>query len=80
MTPAEHQLIVAMFTQQTRIISNLVAILESREVLEKSDLLAYDAEQTANEDHVMEIEQEVREMYREFAKVLGVVTGLPPAK
>jgi len=77
MTTAEHRLILQMFTQQAHIISTLIAILESRGVLEKSDLLAYDAHQAADEVRAIELEQEVKEMYQGFAKALGVTTGLP---
>jgi hypothetical protein len=79
MTENEHRLVVQMFIQQARMMSTLVAILESRGILENSDLLAYDAHQVADEAHVSELEREVKKMYQEFAEVSGVTTGLPPA-
>jgi len=79
MTSNEHRLVLQMFTQQARMMSTLIAILESRGVLEESDLLAYDALQVADETQVDELEQEVRKVYQGFATFLGLKTGLPPA-
>ncbi len=67
-----------MFKQQAKMLSTLTAILESRGILEKSDLLAYDAHQAAAEVAVLELEREVKEMYLRFAAVLDVTTGLSP--
>lgn len=79
MTPTEHRLVLEMFKQQTRVISTLTAVLESRGILEKGDLEAYDALQSADELQVDELEGEVATMYERFAEALGVKTGLPRA-
>ena len=79
MTTEEHRLIVEMFKQQMRVISTLIAVLQSRGILEKGDLDAYDALQSADEPQVNALEGEVEAIYQRFAKVLGVTTGLRSA-
>lgn len=77
MTTTEHMLVVQMFTEQAKMLSTLVAILESRGILQKTDLDAYDHLQSADESRVDEIERGVAVMYQRFATFLDVTTGLP---
>lgn len=79
MTKNEHKLIVQMFIQQTRMFSALIAVLESREILQKSDLEAYDALLSADESQADEIGRDLETIYRGFATAFGVKTGLSPA-
>jgi hypothetical protein len=74
MTEAEHNLMMAMFTQQRLLIEGLVEILKSRELLDKEDLRAFDALVAASsEPH---LEDETRGDYLGAARIFGV-TGLP---
>ena len=76
MTESEHQLIIRMFAEQTRMFSTLLAVLESGGVIQKDDLDAYDALRDANEpDQAREIRQGVELIYRGYAKAFGVQIG-----
>ena len=48
MTTKEHALMIAIFTKNLQLIHALKTVLESRGVIEKDDLKAYDALTAAN--------------------------------
>jgi len=76
MTENEHQLIIQMFTQQTRMISTLLDVLANRGVIQKDDLDAYDALQAETEPALAkEIGRDVGLIYRGYAKAFGVQIG-----
>jgi hypothetical protein len=61
-----------MFIQQTKLISALIEVLKSREVLEDDDLDAYGALQSADVSLADETSHGVEVIYRSYAKVFGI--------
>jgi hypothetical protein len=78
MTPNEHRLVLHMFIQQTRMVSTLIEVLKSREVLEDDDLDAYGALQSADESLEDETSRALEIVYRSLAKVFDVPIDLAP--
>ncbi len=70
MTTAEHQLIIEMFKEQRLLYSGLVAILNSRDVLDRADLEAFDALVSASSRPALE--ENIKAEYLAHAKTLGV--------
>jgi hypothetical protein len=75
MTPDEHQLIIEMFKQQAVLYTGLLQVLKSRDILDRSDLQAFDALVSASSREALD--QYVEAEYLSNAKILGVTTGLP---
>jgi hypothetical protein len=79
MTENEHQLIIRMFAEQTRMLSTLLDVLVDRGVIQKDDLDAYDALQAETEPALAKgIGRDVDRIYREYAKAFGVTVGPIP--
>ena len=70
MTTAEHQLIIEMFKEQAVRYAGLLQILKSRDILDRSDLEAFDALVSASSRQLLE--DQTKADYLRHAKTLGV--------
>jgi len=70
MTAQEHKLVMAMFTAQHHLISTLIDVLKSRDLLTDDDLEAFAAVNRAVS--LPESAEKVGALYRETARKMGV--------
>jgi prephenate dehydrogenase len=76
MTEQEHKLVMAMFTVQHHLISTLVDVLKSNDLLTDDDLEAFAA--VNFEMSTTESAQKIGELYRALARKTGVPLPWPP--
>jgi hypothetical protein len=78
MTPKDHGLMIAVLARQLQLTKALLAIMQSRGLLDDDDLTAFlalvQSSQTGNE-RILKLADET---YHQCAKVLQVRTGLEP--
>lgn len=77
MTSKEHTLMVHMFARQAMLISSLIEILKSRNVLEPDDFEAFEALVRQMENENQEILYATINQYTIFAQGLGLGDDLP---
>jgi hypothetical protein len=76
MTTQEHKLILGLFAKQTQLIMVLVHILKSHDLVQADDAQAFEFAVTEDAASNAALLAKVKKSYLEFAKSLGVETGL----
>ena len=80
MTEKEHTLMVFMFTKQMTVITSLIEIMKSRQVLTDDDLIPFQKLVLTQEQASHEILNSVISQYTEYATTLGLQQSLPQPK
>jgi hypothetical protein len=76
MTREEHLLMVTMLGRQQLYIKLLIDVLKSREILSPGDLQAFESALRQDAASIDAVLRELRELYLNQARQLGVETGL----
>jgi hypothetical protein len=76
MTTQEHKLIIGLFAKQMQLITILLQILKSRDLVEKDDAQAFEFAVTEDDVSNAALLQRAKASYLQLAKSLGIETGL----
>jgi hypothetical protein len=71
---------IGLFTRQLQAIKTLIAVLESRGILEHGDIPAFGALIHAESNLSQETLDQARVIYHSLCMPLGIQTGLEPPK